>query len=68
MGLGQPGRRGRGLVRVEPTGSAQVEKDRFSLFFFEIFFSVQKQIQEMPRKCLETRKIPRKFRKFQKNS
>jgi hypothetical protein len=26
---------------------------------------VQKQIQEMPRKCLEARKILKKFRKFQ---
>jgi hypothetical protein len=38
------------------------------LFFQNIFFPVQEQIQKMPRKCLETRKIPRKSQKFQQNS
>jgi hypothetical protein len=53
-----------GLGRA--SGSAQ--SGRVDFLFFRNIFSVQKQIQEMPRKCLEARKIPRKFRKFQENS
>jgi hypothetical protein len=53
-----------GLGRA--SGSAQ--SGRVDFLFFPKYFSVQKQIQEMPRKCLEPRKIPRKFRKFQVNS
>jgi hypothetical protein len=45
-GPGRPGRRGRvGSVRVEPTGSAQVEKDMFLFFTFLKSFLVQKQFQ-----------------------
>jgi hypothetical protein len=55
-GLGRDGGK-----RVGPSGSTQ--QGRIS--FFPKYFSVQKQIQEMPRKCLEARKILRKFRKFQ---
>jgi hypothetical protein len=49
-------------VRVRPSGSAQTEGIKF--VFFPKYFSVQKQFQEMPRKCLEARKIPRKSQKF----
>jgi hypothetical protein len=55
-------------VRVEPTGSAQVEKDRFSLFFFEIFFFGAKtnpgNAQKMFRGTKNTQKIPKIPGKF----
>jgi hypothetical protein len=54
-----------GLGRA--SGSAQSGRVDILLFFSK-YFSVQKQIQEMPRKCLEARKIPRKSQKFQENS
>jgi hypothetical protein len=67
-GPGQPGRRGRvGSVRVEPTGSAQVEKDRFLSFFSEIISSA-KTITVKSSKCLQgtrnTQKITKNPGKF----
>jgi hypothetical protein len=58
-------------VRVEPTGSAQVEKDRFS--FFRILFLIPETIPEIAEIALKARKntpkitkIPGKFLEIDK--
>jgi hypothetical protein len=70
MGFGGPeaglGRRVRvGSVRVEPTGSAQVEKDGFLFFFFfsEIISSA-KTITVKSSKCLQGTKNTHKITKI----
>jgi hypothetical protein len=65
MGPAGPGGRA-GQVRVEPTSSAQVEKDRFS--FFRILFLIPETIPEIAEIVLMARKILRKSQKIQENS
>jgi hypothetical protein len=68
----QPGPDGpsAGLRRLSGLGraSGSAQSGRVDILFFSKYFSVQKQIQEMFRKCLKARKIPRKSQKFQENS
>jgi hypothetical protein len=64
MGFGRPGWAGVGAGRAFRLGPNREDK----ICFLSKYFSVQKQIQEMPRKSLEARIIPRKSQNFQKNS